>query len=78
MRATAKWPGVAVFQWVVAEEWKVGESGFKVSADIGQILESNGAGVYQVLVWGSINGQTAVIADYPIFHEVPVPEGYSK
>ena len=49
---------------------------FEIAADVGEILSLRGPGVYQVLVWGTVNGKPAVIADYHIFHEVPTPTGY--
>ena len=54
--------------YVVARRWKVDQAGFEISADVAEILLLKGPGVYQVLVWGTVNGSPAVIADYQIFH----------
>ena len=62
--------------YVVAHQWKVDRTDFEIAADVGEILSLRGPGVYQVLVWGTVNGKPAVIADYHIFHEVPTPTGY--
>ena len=79
VKATALIPGTtALVAWAVADRWDVGADSFRVSADIGEALDLNGAGVYQVLLWGSISGQTALIADYPVFYGVQVPEGYAR
>ena len=43
---------------------------------IGEIIDSHGAGVYQLVVWGAIDGTTAMIANYPVFWEVDAPSGY--
>ena len=63
--------------YVVARQWEVDQAGFEISADVGEILSLKGSGVYQVLVWGTVNERPAVIADYHIFHEVPTPTGYT-
>ena len=65
-------------QFVVARQWDTDQVGFEISADVGEILSLKGPGVYQVLVWGTVNGKPAVIADYHIFHEVPIPRGYTE
>ena len=70
-------PEYASVKYVVADKWDAIRINFSVSADIGDILDSNGPGVYQVLMWGSIDGKTAVIADYPVFYEVTPPNGYN-
>ena len=62
--------------FVVADQWDVDDTSFRISAGVGKILALNGPGVYQALVWGTINGEPAVIAEYYIFHEVPTPTGY--
>ena len=69
-------PSVDLFQWVISDEWDVDETNFKVSADIDEFLDANGPGVYRVVVWGAIDGATAIIADYPVFWQVDVPTGY--
>ena len=63
--------------YVVASQWEVDRAGFEISADVREILSLKGPGDYQVLVWGTVNGRPAVIADYQIFHEVPTPSGYT-
>ena len=68
--------GVASVQWVIADEWDVGETSFRVSADIGDVLAEHGPGVYQVIVWGNVNGSAAVVADFPVFYQVEPPTAY--
>ena len=69
-------PSVARVKWVVTERWEVNEAAFNVSANLGEILDSSGPGVYQLMIWGSIDGKTAIIADYPIFYGVTPPGTY--
>ena len=79
MKATALIPGAtALMAWTIADQWDVDTDSLRVSADIGEALDLNGAGVYQVLLWGSVGGQTTLIADYPVFYGVQVPEGYAR
>ena len=76
VKATAQWSSWAVIQWLVADEWDVKASTFRVAANINEALESNGAGVYRVLLWGSIDGSASLIADYPVFYQVEPPTTY--
>ena len=79
VKATASIPGAtALMAWTVADQWDTDADSFRVSADIGEVLDLNGPGVYQVLLWGSVGGQTALIADYPVFYGVQVPQGYAR
>ncbi len=56
--------------------WAVSEHALAVAADLRSILHL-GPGVYTVLVWGSVNGEEAVlISTYSIFYQVPPPETY--
>lgn len=62
--------------WVTASEWTVSGTTFAVKADISNILNRHGAGVYSLMVWGSIGGERAVISQYSIFHDVTPPDTY--
>ena len=70
-------PEYASVKYVATDKWDASRTGFSVSADIGDILVFNGPGVYQVLMWVSIDGETAVIADYPIFYKVTPHNSYN-
>ena len=67
---------VGTVRFVVADRWNVEGTSFSVSADIGDILDLKGPGVYQLLFWGTVYGKPKVVADYQIFHRVPLPKGY--
>ena len=47
-----------------------------MEADISEVLEEHGPGVYTVGVWAKLDRQDEVISMCSIFHEVEIPEGY--
>ena len=55
-----------------SSNWVAGGNQFAVSADIGNLLEEHGAGVYTVLVWGG----DLIISHYSIFHGITPPDTY--
>ena len=76
VKARAEYTSWEAMEWVVADEWVVSTTDFRVSANIDDVLEEKGAGVYRVLLWGSIDGIPAVIAEYPVFYQVEPPSTY--
>ena len=66
----------AFVPWVVADKWEERATYFHVSANIGDVLDQYGAGVYRIVLWGAIDGEKAMVGDYPIFHQVAAPDGY--
>lgn len=63
--------------WITAFEWTASGMSFGVKADIGEILNRHGDGVYTVMVWGDVGGVREVISQYSIFHGVTPPDTYS-
>ena len=61
--------GISKVTWVTALMWRVAEGTFSVQADLTQVMESNGPGVYTVLVWGDASGEDVVLTNYSIFVE---------
>ena len=55
-----------------SSHWEASGNQFSVSADIGNLLEEHGAGVYTVLVWGVDH----TISHYSIFHGITPPDTY--
>ena len=62
--------------WIPASVWHAEGQQFAVTADLSDVLEKHGPGVYKVVLWAPVNGQTVVVSEYSIFHEVEIPEGY--
>ncbi len=53
--------------WITANDWSVTNDTFNVSADISDLLDQHGNGVYTILLWGEINGERTPISEYSIF-----------
>ena len=64
--------------WITASHWTASGTTFSLKADISQILDEHGGGVYSLLVWGKIGGADAVISQYSIFHGINPPETYDR
>ena len=65
---------LATYSYVIADKWDVKPNSFDVSVDIGKILDKSGA--YQLVFWGNVDGETRIIAERWVFHEVDVPSDY--
>ena len=64
--------------WITAKEWRVGSESFTVRANVEDVLSQFGKGVYTIMVWGTIDGEDAVISEYSIFHGVTPPDTYTS
>ncbi len=53
--------------WITATNWSAQDREFAVSADISDLLQQYGDGVYSILLWGEINGEDVPISEYSIF-----------
>ena len=62
--------------WVPASTWRAEGRDFEVVADLAEVLDEHGPGVYTVVVWAPVNGRQAVVSAYSIFHETEPLEGY--
>ena len=62
--------------WITALEWTATTGSFALSADLWDVLDTHGPGVYTVTVWGNLAGEGVVISKYSIFHEVVPPDTY--
>jgi len=56
--------------------WELNGDSFAISADVGAVLETHGPGVYDVVVFGVLDGNLEPISEHSIFHGIPRPEGY--
>ncbi len=63
--------------WITASNWTASGESFAVKANINEVLEEHGDGVYRVVVWGDIDGERAVISEYSIFHGITPPDAYT-
>ena len=62
--------------WITASKWMATKEGLVLEADLEDLLERHGAGVYSIIVWGRIDGEDVVISEYSIFHGVTAPDTY--
>ena len=59
--------------WVTASLWVAKGEQLAVRADIGQVLESHGPGVYSMIVWGKHMGEDVVVSQHSLFYKVLPP-----
>ncbi len=50
---------------------------FAIRADLRVVLETHGAGVYQINLFGVLDGEAELISEYALFYGIPRPTGYS-
>lgn len=67
-----------IVPWITASEWTAKGKAFSVSVNINDALKGRSAGgVYTVLVWGNIGGESVPISEYSIFRRVTPPDTYT-
>ena len=54
-------------RWITASEWSVTSDFFAVAADITDLLDQYGNGVYTILLWAKLNDEDVPISEYSIF-----------
>ena len=62
--------------WITASEWKAEANEFAVAADVGQILEEYGPGVYDVHMAAMLDGELQTMSVYSIFYRTEPPTVY--
>ncbi len=70
-------PWITATEWELIVDWDVSDISFAVEADISEVLNKYGNGVYTVTVWGKIDGEDAVISEYSIFYGITPPNTYT-
>ena len=63
-------------RFITASEWQVDQDECILEADIQEVLDEHGAGVYTVCMWARVGWDLTVVSTYPVFHDVELPEGY--
>ena len=53
--------------WITASDWIAADDQFSVTADISDLFNQYGNGVYTIVVWTEINGEDVPISEYSIF-----------
>ena len=62
--------------WITAMDWGADGGAFSVRADVREIIDVHGPGVYRVVLWGPIEGERSVISEYAVFHRIEPPVDY--
>ena len=62
--------------WITADMWDIQSQLFEISADISEVLEKHGDGIYTLMINATLNGKAEWVAEYSIFRGVEVPEVY--
>ena len=55
------------YPWITANDWSIDGQNFEVSANISDLLDQHGNGVYTIVLWGEIDGEDVPISRYSIF-----------
>ena len=76
-RTKSKQQFTVIIPWITAQTYTVNSDTFAIRADISQVLDKHGDGVYSIMVWGKLNGEDVVISQYSIFHGVTPPDTYA-
>ena len=53
--------------WITATEWTADDERFSVSANIADLVNQHGNGVYTIVLWTVINGEDVPISEYSVF-----------
>ena len=63
--------------WITASQWTASGSALAVRANLSEILNRHGNGVYSVAIWGTIGDEDVEISRRTIFRGVSPPDNYS-
>ena len=66
-------PGIALVPWTVADTWRLSGSTFAVRADISEVIDERGPGVYTVAIWGSHAEGLKQLTNYSVFVGTQAP-----
>ena len=62
---------------VPAAEWTANTNSFSLVADIQEVLNEHGNGVYTLGIFGDLNGELAPLSEYSIFYGITPPDTYT-
>ena len=55
--------------WLTADDWQVQGANITISANLGDVIETHGPGVYTIVVWGAVEEEGLPLTNYSIFVE---------
>ena len=62
------------YPWITADTWSIDGQNFEVSANISNLLDQYGNGIYTIVLWGEIDGENVPISEYSFF--VPLLQNF--
>ena len=70
-------PRAFVAPYITASTWEVSDGTFSIAANLSEVIDEYGPGVYTVALWGRLgeppNEKAEIISEYSIFHGIPTP-----
>ncbi len=66
-----------VIPWIVASEWEVSSTSFRVVADVSDVISQYRTGVYTVMVWADLGDDREVVSQFSIFYGIDPPDTYN-
>ena len=66
-RTTPKTVTVNTRHYITATRWDTTTASFAVEADVGPVLAEYGPGVYEVVVWATLDGEGVIVSEYSLF-----------
>ena len=66
----------AVMQAFTASTWRIDGEEFQINVSLSRLLAAQGPGVYTVVLWGQVDGDTEIISQYSIFYDLLRPNTY--
>ena len=61
---------------ITASKWEIQGDTFAVEVDLSGVVSRHGHGLYNITVWGELDGEDVGISEYVIFYEVEPPSTY--
>ena len=62
-------PPTPLAAWITSEVWPLDGGGYGVRSDVSNLLERHGSGVYTLVIYATIDGESAPVGRYSIFVE---------
>ncbi len=70
-------PRKVVAPWITASKWDVSANSFDVKADLSDLLDKHGKGVYTVVLWANLGSERDVVSQYSIWVGIDPPDTYT-
>ena len=51
---------------VTADIWQVEADSFRIEADLNQVIQTHGPGIYSMVLWGDVDGESVALTEYAI------------